>query len=78
MKTTISKLTAVFTVTFALLIGGCTGLTDANLDEADDTQQVTIETSGDYGDGDTQNGDDTPRTWLPEPDVYDDDDEDVE
>ena len=78
MKTTISKLTAIFTVTFALLIGGCTGLTDANLDEADDTQQVTIETSGDYGNGDTQNGADTPQTWLPEPDEYSDDDEDDE
>ena len=78
MMTYLTKLMTIVTITAGLLLSGCTGLTDANMDEADETQRVTIETSdeGDSSDAGTQNDDDRPQTWLPEPDEYSDDDED--
>ena len=78
--TYLTKLTTVLMITLGLLFSSCSGLTDANLDEADETQRVTIETSddGDNSDAGTQNDDDRPQTWLPEPDEYSDDKEEEE
>ena len=75
--TYLTKLTTVLMITVGLLFSSCSGLTDANIDEADETQRVTIETSdeGDNGEAGTHNDDDSPQMWLPEPDEYDDDDD---
>ena len=78
--TYLTKLTTVLMITLGLLFSSCSGLTDANLDEADETQRVTIETNddGDSGDAGTDNDADRPQTWHPEPDEYSDDDDDDE
>ena len=78
--TYLTKLMTIVTITAGLLLSGCTGLTDANMDEADETQRVTIETSdeGNSGEAGTHNDDDSPQMWLPEPDEYGDDDDDDE
>lgn len=81
MRTFITKLSTISVVTFALLISGCSGITDANLDE-DDRQTTKFEISntdngnGDSGSAGSQNDDSEPEPILPYPDIDGDDDED--
>lgn len=85
MRTFITKLSTISVVTFALLLSGCSGITDANLDEDDrPTTKFEISNSdnrnGDGGSAGTHNDDSEPEPLLPTPESdegnYDDDDGD--
>ena len=78
MRTYISKFTTIFTVSFALLIAGCSGITDGNLDEEPEstTFDITSTDSGDNNTLDPQNDDSAPQPYHYDRDIYEDEEED--
>ncbi len=78
MRTYIAKLSTIFTVSFALLIAGCSGITDGNLDEEPESTTFDISTtdSGDNNTVDPQNDDSEPQPIHYERDIYEEVDED--